>query len=261
VPKVTILVDTERSYLSVSHLVRSPSNPGGHVIRVRAPKYADVLDAIQSLRRQALPDTTTEDYGNLGAVVIDTASRLADTTRRALVAETEIGTDLWKIRDKLFPAQRDWGNMSDMLARVFEVYGSYADQQGIPFIMLCHESKRTDEATGALKGGPDANPKLLSEIVENSDYVWRIWREEAAVKLGDKSYPKNTHFLRMTTSEAKMTKMRLPPEYSEKLIDNLPNPTLQTAFAQLGPFIPNVLTVFGPPGAGKTTFACTLSAK
>lgn len=258
-PKITVLVDTERSYLSVAHLVRSEANPTGTVIRIAAPKYAPVMETINLLRRQALPGMVDADYANLGAVVLDTASRLADTTRRALVAETEIGADLWKMRDKLFPQQRDWGNMSDMLARIFEAYGSWADQQNVPFLLLCHESKRTDEATGVQKGGPDANPKLLSEIIENSDYVWRIWREEASIKLDNKQYPKNTHFLRMTTSESKMTKMRLPPDYSEKLTDNLPNPTLSQAFSLLGPFVPNVLTVFGPPGAGKTTFACTLS--
>ena len=257
-PGYTLYYDAERSYLSVAHLVRSEDNPAGLVLRHRINRLQDLTQSFTKLVEGKL--LSEAEIQGLRAIVIDTVDRLAARARRELAAgTTNMKQDIWTIRDKITPSQRDWGEMSDLLARTFENFASWCEDQQIPLILLCHEAMKEDEVTKEVKGGPALNDMLLKEVRDNSDYLWRVWREEREVTVDGKKYPKNTHFARLSTSEKKMTKVRIPPNYSAKLVDQYPNPTLPEIFSLLGPFTPNVLTIFGPSGAGKTTLANSLS--
>ena len=266
---ITIMIDCERSFRSVAHLIRSERNPTGRVIRVRAHLKAKALEtAGEQLLKKRLPQweggpvLTEQDYEDIEIISIDTLSHAADVSRRELTGIHGLGT-IWDSRNNLTTSQRDWGVNTDYLARAIEGIISYCDDNHKRLFLLSHQ-----RAVEEIKDAPkvvtlDFNQKLLNEVGANSDYVWRMWREDKGIKVGDIMYPKGTHFLKMTSSENKATKMRLPYMYTDRLPDNLPNPTLGKVFGILRgfgeEFVPLVATVFGPWGCGKTTLACSLS--
>lgn len=266
---ITVMIDCERSFRSVSHLIRSETNPNGRVIRVKAHLKAKALDtAGELLLRKKLPQwdggplLTAQDYDDIEIISIDTLSHAADVARRELTGIHALGT-IWDSRKSLTTDQRDWGVMTDYLARAVEGIVSYCDDNHKRLLLLSHQRSVEEVKDMPKIVTLDFNAKLLNEVGANSDYVWRMWREDKGLKVGDTLYPKGTHFLKMTSSENKATKMRLPYMYTDSLPDNLPNPTLGKIFEILRgfgeEFIPLVATIFGPWGCGKTTLACSLS--
>lgn len=253
--KVTLLIDTEKSYKSVAHLVRSESNPQGPVIRYRANTFKLAQAAVNDLRKGTIKGMSDKD--ELVLAVLDTLTGLATRTRWELRAPADGFTDLTAA--SLKSTQGDWGDMSDRCGRLLEYANAWSDQENIPFLVLAHEGQRINETTQEKEGGPDLNNMLRGILLNNSDAAWRIWQEDKIIKLGDKSYPPDTHYLRLQTSQQFMTKKRIPRKFAEKLPAVVPDPNLVKLFQLLGEFSPLFWTVFGPQGGGKTTLACSLS--
>lgn len=272
-PKISVVFDVERSYLSVAHLVKRhmlPSGeqiaqPGGdhenaHVIRVRCRSYKDVQDGFYNLKRGKL--LSKEEMENVGAIGLDTASRLADLTRRFIVnsqSQTDEYYDLIGKRDSQHPTQNDWGLASSVMSEICAKASSWCEDNNATFIIGAHERLAEDEQDKAIKGGMDFNQKLLHEVEENSDYVWRCFREDNSTKIGTVTYPAKTYFAQVTTSAKKRTKVRMIPEIAAKMGDFRADPNLPDMFTILGEFKPVVLSLFGPPGGGKTTLMTSLS--
>lgn len=273
-PKLTVYFDVERSYLSVAHLIKRHMLPTGeqvkdkggenenaHVIRVRCRTYKDVMDGIYNLKRGKL--VTKEEMENLGAVGLDTVSRLADQTRKQVVnnnSMTDEYFDLWTRRDSMHAQWSDWGTMTTLISEICSKASSWCEDNNVPFIIGSHERLAEDKLEDkALKGGMDLNGKLLSEIEENSDYVWRCFRQDAAFKLGTVQHPAGTYFLQTSTSAKRRTKVRMPPDVAARLGDFRANPNLRDIFETLGIFTPSVLSLFGSPGGGKSTLMTSLS--
>lgn len=271
--KITVMFDVERSYLSVAHLVkrhmlptgeqiaeRGGDNENGHVIRVRCRSYKDVQEGMYNLKRGKL--LSKEEMPQVAAIGLDTASKLADFTIRAITnseSQTNEFYDLWGKRDSQHSTQADWGLMSSIMSEICAKASSWCEDNDATFIIGAHERLAEDPMDKALKGGMNFNQKLLNEIEQNSDFVWRCFREDVARKIGLTTYPPKTYYAHTTTSDKKRTKVRMTPEIAEKMGDFRPNPNLPEMFEVLGVFKPVVLSLFGPPGGGKTTLMTSLS--
>lgn len=247
----TLLLDTEGGATSIRHLEKA-----GTVEVVETPTLDDVEKVFWQLRRK---ERTCD------VLVLDTLDALATTNRHEYVRKeagvpaTTTDGAIRKIWDKQLDGRRMWQRASDpmiMLLRQLRSLSSGPD--GILTVFCCHQRMREDENDKAMKGGPGVNPMLLGDIMPFSDDVFRLRAlVRPAVANGKQTYPKGTHLLYMATSEDLMTKIRIGPgiDYPEELAD----PNLFEVERIMGDFFPRRLTVFGAYGAGKTTFACSLS--
>jgi hypothetical protein len=251
----TLLIDCEGGATSVRHLVNA-----GHVLLEEAPTLDDVEAVFWKLRRGEYPD--------VGVVSLDTVTALA-TTNRHLFVRKESGVPstvkegaISRIWDKQLDGRRMWQRSTDPLIMLLRMYRSLSSgPDGLLTIFTAHERMREDETDRAVKGGPAVNPMLLGDIVPFSDDVFRLRalvRPASVVSNGiPKQYPKGTRFLHMATSEDLMTKIRIGSWI--KYDDELAEPDLFRLEQVMGDFFPRRLTIFGNPGAGKTTLACSFS--
>ena len=77
---------------------------------------------------------------------------------------------------------------------------------------------------------------------------------------GEVRFPAYTRFLQLRDSEEFVAKLHVQPEYDAKVPKVLSNPTLPKLYEILGKK-PAWLLLYGPPGVGKTTLACSEAAE
>jgi hypothetical protein len=248
--KKTLLIDTEGGATSVRHLINA-----GHVIVEDAPTLDAVEKVYWKLHRGQI---------ECDVVVIDTVTALATTTRHdfvrieSKVASTVTDGAISRIWATQVDGRRMWQRASDpliMLLRQFRSLSSGPD--GKLTIFCCHERTREDESDRAMKGGPAVNPMLLADVIPFSDDVFRLRALVRPTAVLGKQHPKGTRLLFMATSEDLMTKIRIGQWI--KYDDELAEPDLFRLEQVMQEFFPRRLTIFGNPGSGKTTLACSFS--
>jgi hypothetical protein len=114
-----------------------------------------------------------------------------------------------------------------------------------------------DNVTAVKTIGPAVSPQLLSDILDFTDDAFRITSGKKSEKIDGREYPKKTRILRIGESEEHATKIRISRHLNAP--DILINPSLWTIKATLKDFMPDHMVLFGPRGAGKTTFTCSFS--
>jgi hypothetical protein len=251
--KRTLLIDTEGSSTSVRHLIK-PDDMGSVILR-ECEALADVEKVYWEVHRGEI---------ECDVVVIDTLDALATTNRHQYVriesgvpSTTTVGA-IDKIWGKQLDGRRMWQRASDPLIMLCRQFRSLsAGPNGKLTIFLMHEKKAEDEADKTIKGGPGANPMLLSDVMAFSDDVFRIRALVRPTAINGKNYQKGDRVLRMATSEDLRTKIRIGRwiKYDDDLVD----PDLFKIQTIMQEFFPRRLCVFGPWGAGKTSLACSFS--
>lgn len=236
-----VLIDSERGARSVNHLVAS-----GAVEVINANKFEDVENVVwQIIRNERKAD----------GIIIDSITSLATTTRQDLIVDPAMmnNASLWQNRAKLTAAQRDWGNMSDLIGRLMRLL---RDNTNVPIIAICHEGEREDLTTGMDKKGPDLNAALLKEVIHFSDAVLRLSLLGATIEVEGQRYAPGTRVLRLIGNEQCMAKVRIPGNMPQPP-EILPDPT-KARFLKVVGEMPHAVALYGPSGAGKTTLACEL---
>src|SRR5437667_240238 len=97
----TLLIDIEGGSASVKDKI------GPELDVYSAPSYAAVEHLFWEIQKGEL---------EADVVVIDTLTTWANTTRQDVVIDPDLiaGKSLWQNREKVMPAQRDWGVMTDL---------------------------------------------------------------------------------------------------------------------------------------------------
>lgn len=193
-------------------------------------------------------------------VILDTLTRMADTTR----GDMKIGTDakgLWDKRAIYYKGDTYNYGAYEGAGQLIMRYLRNLSNRGYRVVVICHEDEQKDEIEGIDKRAPDLNKALWSSLKGTSTDIFRLTvldhdeiDEEGAVR-----FPAGTRLLQTTKDSTAICKysaytdlegtFRVIPKY-------ITNPTMRKVSRVLGKQ-PGFLTLYGDPGAGKTTLACS----
>lgn len=262
-PYETLLLDTEDGSITVRDLTarvlrysggkwsEEPGhNPAGHVTVAHTPDLKAMETMFWRIRRGEITPAPQ-------VVVIDSLTALAGTHRHKVIFQrTGINIESSSIADnmlKLGSEQRDWGTASDNLIMLLRQF------RGLPLVTIfnCHERDREDESSKTKKTGPALNAMLLADVLDFTDDAFRLTAAETDLAINSIRFKRGTRFLRMAQSESHFTKIRVAP--NQAVPELLDDPSLWKVKEVLKDFFPNRFVIFGPRGAGKTRFSCTLS--
>lgn len=229
---------------------------------------ADILEA-KPKEITHIPVTTFEDFDNWAAkvtnkltpndlVILDTLNSLANTTRGDAKLGTDATENLWAKRDKIL-GDKNYLTVYELAGQLIlrRLKNLGRGGQGARIIVTCHEAEKLDESTSPAtkRRGPDVNPALLGSLMGTSSDVFRLRTLEDAV-LNDKGQvvlAADTRLLDLRRTDEIMAKYHVPLSRVPQIKKALANPTLPMLYEHLGKK-PSFLVVYGPPGAGKTTF-------
>jgi len=226
--------------------------------------HASVQDLIDAGTVQHIPIRTAGDLesatfalvdGELEAdvVVLDGLSTLATVTRRqATLDRTGVPErKRFSMRQKIESNFGDYLNMSDILGLLMYTLRNLPSS----LIITCHERDNEDEDTHQNVRGPALNNMLFNELVGNSDVLARL---SILAKAGtsDGIKVEAGRYLRLRGNDTVLAKVRgtLGNSYPTLVKD----PTLRELEKALGS-APKKVVIYGKPGTGKTTMACSLS--
>lgn len=195
-------------------------------------------------------------------VVFDSITAVASSHRRTVVLESLVRSSkgVFKpdnIKDSdlidLVPDRREWGITNSNLITILWPIRRLPQLT----IFTAHEKMNEDSVTTVKTIGPAVSPQLLSDILDFTDDAFRITSSKKSEKIDGKEYPKGTRVVRIGESEEHATKIRVSRHL--KRPDILINPSLWTVRKTLKDFMPDHMVIFGPRGAGKTTFCASFS--
>lgn len=187
--------------------------------------------------------------------VVDAWTRLSALTLSAVIVSPEkrASKSIWNMRDELKVQRQHWLEMSNMMLDFLNniQHGLHP----IPVVIICHEGERESPTDGTTMYGPDLNRALIRGTYEMSDCVVRIGRAPQDVTIDGKKYPRGTRVLRTEDTAQYMAKMRADVD-GPKVPALIAEPTFSKFLDLVQPPLTKIL-LYGPSGAGKTTFACS----
>jgi len=133
--------------------------------------------------------------------------------------------------------------------------------KGVKIILTMHEGTQINEKTGSKTTGPELSPKFFNRVSGSCNAMFRLKIEYTQKQQENgKVIPVEKRILMIRPVEDFILKCHAPPEEIEKIPFELVNPTIPKLQAKLG-FEPSFMVVYGPPGAGKSTFVLSQFAK
>ena len=190
---------------------------------------------------------TSEDF-----VIVDTLTALSDVTR----ADAKLGNDanelLWDKRDKL--QGEAYGGTYEMARILIMRRLVNLRNRGAHIITTTHERDQRDDSRQIKQRGPQISPKFYSNLMGQSSDVFRmqVLLEPIVDNDGKVKVPVGTRTLQLRESEDYVAKYQVRRDLSDRIPRILYNPTWQKLCTTLGK-VPSWLTIYGPPGVGKTT--------
>lgn len=198
--------------------------------------------------------------GGLGAndlCIIDTFSKLLDRTRQ----EGKLGT---KLEDDLFAR-----GVTKYLEGDKNFLNVYNFAQGLDMrriddlrstdsrlYLLCGETERVDETLKANRLMPTVNPALVDPLTHASDSVFRLIQTTEDKVVKGVTHKRGTRVLYLRDDEDFIAKYNVPLGASDAVPKYLVNPVMATIEETLGDK-PVFMLLYGRPGSGKTTLACS----
>jgi flagellar biosynthesis GTPase FlhF len=266
--KHTLFIDTESGTTSIRDLIRTEYRTDERNTRTKLERnpaafvtveHCETFNQIQAaywrvMRKQydPMPDV----------VVFDSITATASSHRRTVVLEslkksTKGAFNPENIKDAdlidLVPDRREWGITNHNLITVLWPI------RRLPMLTIftAHERMNEDSVTSEKTIGPAVSPQLLGDILDFTDDAFRLTSSKKEEKIEGIAHPRDTRVLRIAASETHATKIRISRHI--KIPEVLVNPSLWTVKNTLKDFMPDHMIVFGPRGAGKTTFVASLS--
>lgn len=190
-------------------------------------------------------------------VIVDTLNMLAATTRTDFKLGTDPTEQLWGKRDRII-ADKNYLTVYTGAAQLIlrHLKNCSRGGEGARIIVTCHESERIDETTvpPTKKRSPDLNAELLGSLIGSSSDVFRLTRLDEPITndRGEIVLAAGTRLLQLQATEEYLAKVQVPLSKVKDIKRALANPTLPMLYEHLGK-VPTWLTVYSPPGVGKST--------
>ena len=220
----------------------------GTVKHIPVPSFPEYEAAVASL----LPQVGPNDL-----VILDTISQLANSVRGDLKLGTDTNATLWDKRNVYF-GDKNYLTVFEAASQLIMRRLKNLRARGARIITVCHEDDQRDDISMTKKRAPALNTAFYKALMASSSDVFplSVQLEDKMNEAGDITIPRGTRILNLRMSEDYVTKHHTPMAVSLKMPVGIKDPTLPKLYAVLGKK-PSWLVLYGPPGAGKTTLACS----
>lgn len=235
--KKIALIDTEEGFASVANLIDE-----GKVELFPANSFEKADAAVAKIFKDA------DKYSR---VVLDPVTTMATTLNNTLTLKgSNVVGGIWEKRNSLRIAQDQWGQMSTMVILLTRTLYELPCQ----VVLTCHEGTRENPFDGIEMHAPDLNRMILKDLYGYCDAIVRLGKMPQKGVIDGKDVPAGTRVLRLQDSPQYMAKGRDTLPYSRPEL--LANPSMSSFLSVCKPS-PRKIVVYGPPGVGKTVFACS----
>lgn len=231
---------------SVAHLIRT-----GKVTHLPCPTY----QAYEGHCKDLLARQPTDD----DLVILDTLTRLADSAR----GDMKLGADaesLWEKRNVYF-SDKNYLTVYEAAGQLIMRRLRNLNNKGYRIVTICHEDEQFDQATMGKKRAPAINEALYKSLMGSCTDCFRlsVLREDEVNAEGAVVASAGSRLLQTTMDDQAICKYQVEAndDGSFRTVPRLiPSPTMRRVFKVLGKK-PSWLVLYGEPGAGKTTLACS----
>jgi hypothetical protein len=220
-------------------------------VQLKCPSY----NAFDKIVRDLWPTVGQNDL-----VIIDTLTSLLETTR----SDAKLGTDtltfdLWDRKAKYLEGDKQYLNVYNMAQQFIMRRLINLAAKDARLLVICHTTMAKDPANPLVKiTSPDVNPAMIGTLIARSSDVFYLMNVLEDIPAQDGSgqiaVPKDTRVLYLRPEEGRALKYSVDIERSPLVPRLMLNPTLPDVYKILQKK-PSWLTLYGDPGAGKTTFA------
>ena len=233
---------------SVADLVES-----GQVTHIPIPSFEVFADEVVG---PLLPKLNSDD-----TVIVDTLSALANTTRGDFRLGTAVDDNLWAKRALYFGGDKNFLTQYEAAEKMIMRRLKNVRSTGAHIITITHEDEQVDAISQTKKRAPGLNQAFYGSLMAHSTDVFRLSMLFDDIKNADGSvkYKRGTRVLYLQPVEGidgHVTKYHVPRSVAEKLPSGLIDPDWQKLYDTLEKD-PGWLVLYGPPGIGKTTLACS----
>jgi len=232
---------------SVQHLIDA-----GKVKRITIPSWTRFINTMNELLTVVTPNDL---------VIIDTVTKVAETLRENVLRGESPDSSLSAVHE-VMKGER-YGQNSYLIAQQWfmrMVQNLYRGGEGCRIITTAHEDLKAIDPYNqtVTKKGPLLNDKFAASLIASSTDVFRLYWTPVPIlnEKGEVQFKEYTRFLQLKDSDDAIAKHHVSPKVSVGLPKAMSEPTLPKLYKRLGKK-PSWLTIYGPPGIGKTTLACS----
>lgn len=224
----------------------------GLVTHIPLPTFEAFDKAIVAL----LPKLSEAD-----TVCVDTISALGNTTRGDFRLGTEVSEDLWAKRTLYFGGDKNFLTQYEAAEKLIMRRLKNVRAVGTHVITTAHEDEQVDAITQSKKRAPGLNQAFYGSLMAHSTDVFRLSMlfDDVKDKEGNVKYKAGTRVLYLRPAEGidgHVTKYHVPRSVAQTLPTGIVDPTWQKLCDTLQKD-PGWTVIYGPPGIGKTSLACS----
>lgn len=193
-------------------------------------------------------------------VIIDPISTLGNTTRGDFRLGTEDG-EVWGKRALYFGGDKNFLTQYEAAEKMIMRRVKNLRARGAHIITTTHEDEQVDAISQTKKRAPQLNQAFYGSLMAHSTDVFRLsmLHDDLKTKDGEVTHRAGTRVLYLLPSEGMdghVTKYHVPRSVADTLPKGLLDPTWQKLCDTLQKD-PGWLVLYGPPGIGKTSLACS----
>lgn len=194
-------------------------------------------------------------------VILDTISTLANTMRGDFRLGVEESNDLWGKRNLYFGGDKNFLTQYEAAEKMIMRRLKNLRARGCRIVTIVHEDEQVDQITMTKKRAPQLNQAFYGSLMAHSTDVFRLsmFFEDVKGNDGKLLYKSGTRVLYLQSAEGPeghVTKYHVTRDVADALPKGIIDPTMSKLIATLKKK-PGWLVIYGAPGLGKTTLACS----
>lgn len=220
-------------------------------------KSIPTLDAFGTVTSELMAQGKPGD-----TVILDTITSLAETARGDFKLGIDADEDLWAKRHVFFAGKdpEGWTGYDAaaklIMRRLLNLRG-----KGFYVIVVAHENDQKDPTNMQRARGPQLNAQFAQMLIARSTDVLRLSMlfDDIVDREGTVKYKAGTRVLYLHGNDECITKFHVTREVADRLPKGIVDPTMKKLRDTLQK-TPGFLTIYGPPGIGKTSLACSTAS-